>query len=99
MIPNIKPRDHVTLVLPNGSLEGYMLDGTVGFYDDWNGQRVVGFYTNDPNALLIPPKFLGDAIRVRPDRRDSLTGVYKLRIFENEIAKMELVTPYLSTRH
>ena len=91
MIAGIKPRENVILILPNGSIGGYMIEGTVGFFDYWNGKRVMGFYTNDPNALLFPQECSDDFVRLRPDRRNPSMEVYKLRIHLDAIGKIEII--------
>ena len=91
MITNITTRDYVQITLPSGTLDGYTIKGNVGFYDDWNGKKVIGFYTNDPNALFIPHHLLADYIRVRPDRRNPSRNVYKLRIHLDVVDKLELI--------
>ncbi len=91
MITGITPRDYVLLILPSGSPEGYAIKGTVGFFDWWNGGRVIGFYTNDPNVLRISPELVADYVRVRRDRKYPDREVYKLRILEEVIAKIEVL--------
>ena len=91
MITGITPRDYVLLTLPSEFLEGYAIKGTIGFSDWWNGRRVIGFYTNNPNVLRIPPGLLADYVRVRRDRKYPDREVYKLRIPEEVIAKIEVL--------